>query len=144
MLTTSENNYKRSLFSFQRSCINQIVTQSIGIHLKRKMRVVKKENNNNPKQMSSQLKLERRHMIVRSGFRTIKKPRTTTRTPYPGSLCSSAASTNHPGEASPPQHISLSPFSQSTNGQDDDFSTILSLSEVASSTQKGCGGCKER
>lgn len=64
MLTTSENNYKRSLFSFQQSCINQIMTQSIGIHLKWKMRVVKQKKNK--KQISFQLKLERRHWLSTS------------------------------------------------------------------------------
>lgn len=55
MLTTSENNYKRSPSSFQQSCINQIMTQSIGIHLKMK------SDKENSKQISIQLKLERRH-----------------------------------------------------------------------------------
>lgn len=42
MLTTSENNYKRSLFSSQQNCINQNATQSIGINLKEKTRAVLK------------------------------------------------------------------------------------------------------
>lgn len=44
MLTTSENNYKRSLFSFPAAvAMNQTETRSIGIHLKRKMIIVKGE-----------------------------------------------------------------------------------------------------
>lgn len=53
-LTTSENNYKRSFFSLQQSCINQTMTQSIGIHLKRIIRVTE----NIPKAFR---KLERQH-----------------------------------------------------------------------------------
>lgn len=45
-LTTSEDDYRRSLFSFQQRCINQIVTQSIGIHLKREINVIKKTKTN--------------------------------------------------------------------------------------------------
>lgn len=56
MLTTSENNYKRTLFSFQWRRMNQIVTQSIGIHLKRKIRDKKKR-----KEERIQLKVERCH-----------------------------------------------------------------------------------
>lgn len=69
MLTTSENNYKRSLFSFQQSCINQIMTQSIGIHLKRKIRVIKKKKEK--KFCSAQVR--KMSLIVHSGFKTIKK-----------------------------------------------------------------------
>lgn len=88
MLTTSENNYKRSLFSFQRSCINQIVTQSIGIHLKRKMRAVKKQKTN---LVSAQVR--KTSSIVHSGFKTIKNLQLL------HGLCSSAVSRNHSGEA---------------------------------------------
>lgn len=101
MLTTSENNYKRSLFSFQWSCINQFLTQSIGIHLKRKIReiIIKKKT-----QTNLNLALARKtSLIVHSGFKMIKKPLTacTTGTPCPGSLCSGGVSTNHSGEVSP-------------------------------------------
>ena len=75
MLTTSENNYKRSLFSFQHSCINQTVTQSTGIHLKRKIRVIKKnkKNNNNAKTNFDSAQVRKMSLIVHSGFETIKK-----------------------------------------------------------------------
>lgn len=41
-LTTSRNNYKCSLFSFQQCCMNQSTTKSIGIHLKEEIRTMKK------------------------------------------------------------------------------------------------------
>lgn len=87
MLTTSENNYQRSLFSFQQSCINQTVTQSIWIHLKMKIRVIKKK-----KQIYVQLKLETRHWLSN------KKPLTA---PTTGSLWRGAVSPNHCGEVFP-------------------------------------------
>lgn len=59
-LMTSHNDYKRGLFSFQQSCMNQTVTKSIGIHLKWKMRMVKKN-----KQISFQVR--RMPSIVRWG-----------------------------------------------------------------------------
>lgn len=69
MLTASENNYKRSLFSFQQSCINQIMTQSIGIHLKRKIRVIKKKK----KKKICSAQVRKTSLIVHSEFKTIKK-----------------------------------------------------------------------
>lgn len=71
MLTTSEHNYKRSLFSFQQSCINQSVTQSIGIHLKRKIIVIKKRAS--PKTNFYSAQVRKTPLIVHSGFKTIKK-----------------------------------------------------------------------
>lgn len=55
-------------FSFQQSCINQIMTQSIGIRLKRKIGDKKPQTN------FSSSSVRKTSLIVHSGFKTIKNP----------------------------------------------------------------------
>ncbi len=150
MLTTSEHNYKRSLFSFQQSCINQSETQSIGIHLKRKISD-KKTKQKSPKTNFYSAQVRKTSLIVHSGFKTIKKPPTAraTGTACAGSLCSGAVSTNHSGEVFP-MHQSFPRFTvgemvheQQTGANEQDI-IILSPTQVVSLTQEGCGRCRRK
>lgn len=63
-LTTSEDNYNRSLFSFRCSCINQIMTRSIGIHLKWKIRVIKKTTKQKQTEAQRRRTAQRHHRDV--------------------------------------------------------------------------------
>ncbi len=133
MLTTSENNYKRSIFSFQQSCINQTVTQSIGIHLKRRVRVIKKNNNNNkPKQSIYSAQVRKTALIVHSGFKTIKKPLTAG--PSGTRVCVAVQCVQIILGRFPPCISLFFLFSVREMVQ----------TEVVPLTQKGCGRCRRR
>lgn len=156
MLTTSENNYKRSLFSFQQSCINQIVTQSIGIHLKRKIRVIKKTKTEKKpkrqKQISIQLKLERCHWLSTLGSKQLKSLRLHVLQGLRSREVCVVVSWVQiiAGRYSPPRASVFPPFSavgrwcRTTSGKmTEDFNIVLSPTEVVPLSQKGCGRCKK-
>lgn len=132
MLTTSENNYKCSLFSFQRSCINQIVTQSIGIHLKGKIRAIKKTT----KTKFISARVRKRSWLSTVGSKQLKSLWLRVLQGRWAQEACSKVNTNHSGEVFPIQQcFLLSPeggwstdmVQTGANEQDKNFSHWLKL-----------------